>query len=280
MTFADLRNPFFKTFIFFSFLLVILGISQAFARTYKPKAEEDWITYRNERFGFRLYYPSAIYSVRTGEITDKTENAAPAEAPESEEQEADATPPIAQAIGNIAIGPAKKEPVKDSTAIKQDGPIEITGAIPEQTGNKTYKPETADENAQSAETDGEAGEDNADGSSLTLLSQDGESKIVVFGALNEDGISPREYRKILLEEFGGYDKLDYQPIGKTWFVLSGYRGDTIYYQKVMFSCGNRVVNVFSINFPTAEKSFYERLVEIMEDNFRTGRGTDTPPDCR
>jgi len=63
-------------------------------------------------------------------------------------------------------------------------------------------------------------------------------------------------------------------------VLSGYRGDTIYYQKVMFSCRNRVVNVFSINFPIVKKTYYERLVEIMEDNFRTGHGTDTPSGCR
>lgn len=290
MAFAGLNNPFFKTLVMSTILPVIFGTSQALALKHKPKAEDDWITYRNERFGFRLYYPSAIYSVQNGGKTEKTENDAPEDASETsadtpspqanEDQEAEKAPPLNKDIGNIAIGPAKKEPSKDSTAIKQDDPAEVTGAIETQTGSETYKPDTADENPQSAETDEEVEKSDSDGSSLTLLSKEGESKIVVFGALNDDRISPREYRKTLLEEFGGYDKLDYQPVGKTWFVLSGFRGDTVYYQKVMFSCGNRVVNVFSINFPIDEKAYYEPLVEIMEDNFRTGRGTDTPSNCQ
>ena len=28
--------------------------------------------------------------------------------------------------------------------------------------------------------------------------------------------------------------MTYRPRGRSWFVLSGYRGDTIYYEKVMF----------------------------------------------
>jgi hypothetical protein len=46
----------------------------------------------------------------------------------------------------------------------------------------------------------------------------------------------------------------------------------IYYQKVMFSCGDRVINALSITFPRAEKKFYEGLVEVMEDNFKPGIG--------
>ena len=151
-----------------------------------PQAEERWISYKNARFGYSLYYPSALF---------------------------EADPP----------------------------------------------PEN--------------------GGGLTLTSEDGSAKSVVFGVHNSEDLSPKEYRRILLEEFGGYDRLDYSPVSKSWFVLSGYRGETIYYQKVMFSCRNKVVNVFSVNFPTAEKPYYERLIEIMEDNFKTGRGTDTPASC-
>ena len=301
MTSGGTKNPFFKALILSSVLLVTVGASQAVAQKYRPRAEEDWITYKNERFGFRLYYPSAIYSGQTAKKTENTDDGIPADALNNEEQaaeieqlEAESAEETAQTgtsetsnaapstlnAGTIVVGPAKKEPAKDNAAIKQEGSPEFTGSIPEQSGSEAYKPETTDNNAQIAENAGTPEEDEAAGSRLTLLSEDGESKIVVFGALNKDGLSPREYRKILLEEFGGYDKLNYQPIGKTWFVLSGYRGDNIYYQKVMFSCRKRVVNVFSINFPIAEKPYYERLVEIMEDHFKTGRGTDTPRNCR
>ncbi|MBX2804797.1 MAG: hypothetical protein KTR19_02400 [Hyphomicrobiales bacterium] len=224
MTSVVPNSPLMKVLAVASALFAAIGASQAVAQKYRTKTGEDWVTYKNESYGFRLYYPSAVYAVQP---------------------EADA------------------------------GDEDITGSVDDQDEPNADGVETDDSDAtQAAEEDG-----NPDSSRLTLVTKDGESKIVVFGALNEDGVSPREYKKILIEEFGGYDKLDYQPVGRTWFVLSGFRGDSIYYQKVMFSCRNRVVNVFSINFPTDEKPYYERLVEIMEDNFKTGRGANTPSGC-
>jgi hypothetical protein len=55
-------------------------------------------------------------------------------------------------------------------------------------------------------------------------------------------------------------------------VLSGFRGENIYYQKVMFSCGGNVINALSVTFPRAEKPFYENLIEVMEDSFKPGSG--------
>jgi hypothetical protein len=45
----------------------------------------------------------------------------------------------------------------------------------------------------------------------------------VSGVDNKEGISLARYRSALLDEFGGYDALNYSPTGKSWFVLSGYR---------------------------------------------------------
>jgi hypothetical protein len=110
--------------------------------------------------------------------------------------------------------------------------------------------------------------ENGDGQ--TFLTGDGKAKIVVYATVNDERFSPAGYRETLLKEFGGYDQMDYSPTGKTWFVLSGFRGDAIYYQKVMFSCGNRVISALSVTFPRAEKKFYEGLIEVMEDSFRPG----------
>jgi hypothetical protein len=49
---------------------------------------------------------------------------------------------------------------------------------------------------------------------------------------------------------------------------------------VLFSCGDRIINIISITFPAADRAFYEGLIEVMEDNFRPGRGTDAPARCR
>jgi hypothetical protein len=120
----------------------------------------------------------------------------------------------------------------------------------------------------------------ATGEPKIFLSPDRRAKIVVSGVDNDENISLARYRATLLHEFGGYDALDYSPQGQTWFVLSGYRGDNIYYQKVLFSCGNRIINIFSITFPIADRAFYEGLIEVMEDNFRPGRRADAPARCR
>jgi hypothetical protein len=111
-----------------------------------------------------------------------------------------------------------------------------------------------------------------DGGGQIFLTADERAKIVVYGALNDEHFTPEQYRQTILKQFSGYDAIDYSPRGKTWFVLSGFRGDAIYYQKVMFSCGGRVINALSVTFPTAEKKIYEGLIEVMEDHFKPGRG--------
>ncbi len=119
-----------------------------------------------------------------------------------------------------------------------------------------------------------------EGDGRAFVTPDGRARIVVFGAHNTQALSLRDYRATVLEEFGGYDELTYSPLGKTWFVLSGFRGNTIYYQKVMFSCAGRIVNVLSISFPTEEKPRFAPMIEEIEDRFRPGRGEETPARCR
>ena len=72
----------------------------------------------------------------------------------------------------------------------------------------------------------------------------------------------------MIDNTGGYEEITYQPRGRSWFVLSGYRGDQIYYEKVMFSCGGRVVNILAIAYPTSERGQFDPMLERMEDTFK------------
>jgi len=125
----------------------------------------------------------------------------------------------------------------------------------------------------------EAGPESANGDGRAFTTPDGSARIVTFASHNTEGMSLREYRTTLLEDVGGYRELTYSPVGKTWFVLSGYRGDRIYYEKVMFSCGGRIINVLSISFPESEKPAYSPVIEKIEDRFGPGNGYDTPSGC-
>ena len=101
-----------------------------------------------------------------------------------------------------------------------------------------------------------------------FVSRDAEAKLMVGAWNNEAGQTPSEFKQWVLDNTGGYDAMTYLPRGRTWFVISGYRGDDIYYEKVMFSCGGSVVNVLAITYPKDLRRHYDPVVEQMEDSFR------------
>ena len=104
-----------------------------------------------------------------------------------------------------------------------------------------------------------------------FASEDSAAKFLAGGWVNSEGQSPESFKRWVTENVGGYDELTYRPRGRSWFVLSGYRGDQIYYEKVMFSCGGELVNVFAITYPIAERNVYDPIVERMENTFKPGR---------
>ena len=98
-----------------------------------------------------------------------------------------------------------------------------------------------------------------------------DAKFLVGGWNNRASRSPESFKQWLIANAGGYDEVTYHPRGRSWFVLSGYRGDQIYYEKVMFSCRQDIVNVIAITYPVAERKLYDPIVERMEDHFRPGQ---------
>jgi hypothetical protein len=112
--------------------------------------------------------------------------------------------------------------------------------------------------------------ENGDGSTFT--SADGRSKLTVFAAYNHENMGIEEYRATILNKFSGYDKLDYGPARGSWFVLSGERDDNVYYQKVLFSCGGRVINAFALTYPVEQKRAFDAIVTGIEKNFRSASG--------
>jgi hypothetical protein len=104
-----------------------------------------------------------------------------------------------------------------------------------------------------------------------FVSESSEAKFLVGGWNNAAGQSPETFKRWVMENVGGYDELTYRPRGRSWFVLSGYRGNTIYYEKVMFSCRGKLVNVFAMTYPVDEREIYDPVVERIENTFKPGR---------
>ena len=112
--------------------------------------------------------------------------------------------------------------------------------------------------------------DAGDGQLFT--SKDGRAKLLVGALENNEHHSPSTYQQFIARRsYPGFD-IDYAPVGRSWSVLSGERDGTIFYEKVIFSCGGGVINSFAMMYPTAQRELYDAIVEGIEDTFRAGSG--------
>ncbi|MGQ0457278.1 MAG: hypothetical protein ACT4OU_09465 [Hyphomicrobium sp.] len=105
-----------------------------------------------------------------------------------------------------------------------------------------------------------------------LVSKDGRAKLLVGAFPNADNHSLAEYREFLLtDEFAGA-AIDYAPVRQRWFVLSGVRNGEIFYQRVSFTCGGRLINSWAMLYPESERKTYDRVVEAVARTYSPGAG--------
>jgi hypothetical protein len=101
---------------------------------------------------------------------------------------------------------------------------------------------------------------------------EGDGRLLAGAFENDDGHTLESYRGFIRERsYSGFE-VSYAPRGRTWFVLSGESGTQVFYEKVMFSCGGRVINSFALIYPIASKRRFDAIVEGIENSFRPGRG--------
>jgi hypothetical protein len=105
-----------------------------------------------------------------------------------------------------------------------------------------------------------------------LVSHDGAARLVVAAFDNETAATLAEYRKHLLtENYGGAD-LDYAPVRRGSFIISGTRGDLHFYERVSFTCGGRLINSWALLYPVSERHIYDRIVEAVARTYSPGAG--------
>ena len=110
----------------------------------------------------------------------------------------------------------------------------------------------------------EAQPTNGDG--RTFRADDASLQIYAFQNIENETPASLERRLVGAE---GYENVTYSPSGSGWLVLSGFRGDTIFYEKYLFRGG--IIAAFGTEFPTVRKPFYAPIVERIEDSFRAER---------
>ena len=103
------------------------------------------------------------------------------------------------------------------------------------------------------------------------VSHDGNARLLVGALPNADGMTLKDYRQFVLNESYAGAAIDYAPIRDSWFVVSGTREGTIFYERVTFTCGGKLINSWAIIYPAAERVAYDRVVEQVARSYRAGQ---------
>lgn len=106
----------------------------------------------------------------------------------------------------------------------------------------------------------------ANGDGRRLLADDATLEIYTWE--NVDGENAATLKRRLVGT-QGYENVTYSPSGNSWLVISGFRGDNIFYEKYFFQ--NGMVSGFGMEFPESAKPRYAPIVERVENSFQAGR---------
>ncbi len=107
-----------------------------------------------------------------------------------------------------------------------------------------------------------------------LLSKDGKAKLLIGAFENSENSSLDDYRKFLLDNQWAGAAIDYAPVRQKWFVLSGTRNDEIFYERVSFTCGGKLINSWAMTYPAAERKVYDRVLEAVAKTYLPGAGKE------
>ena len=109
------------------------------------------------------------------------------------------------------------------------------------------------------------------GDGEVFLAPGGEARLLVGAFENTDGHTVASYMSFVRRESYASFPVSYAPRGQNWFVLSGEGSENVFYEKVMFSCGGRIINSFALMYPVASKRLFDPIVEAIENTFRPGQ---------
>ena len=114
----------------------------------------------------------------------------------------------------------------------------------------------------------------ANGDGRNFAAADG-AHFSVSGELNNPGDKERtipEFEAYLRSVSGGsdYAHVTYRFANAESLVLSGFRGDQVFYEKYILSQHGQVINAFVVIYPTRAKALYDPIVARMSKSFHAG----------
>ena len=115
--------------------------------------------------------------------------------------------------------------------------------------------------------------DNDDG--RRFKSADG-AEFAVFASYNAFDFDIAGYQQDALKKLDPGAAVTYQAHGDDWFVISGTKGEGIFYERHLLSHGKEMTEGFVMSYPAALKHAYDPIVGRMAKSFRSGPGFQAP----
>jgi hypothetical protein len=103
-------------------------------------------------------------------------------------------------------------------------------------------------------------------------STDGNAGLIATAAPNETGGTIESYREFVMGESYAGARFDYTPMKGNWFVLSGQKGDKIFYERITFVCQGRFIYGWQLNYPASQRRKYDAIVEAIHRGYKIGSG--------
>ena len=108
------------------------------------------------------------------------------------------------------------------------------------------------------------------GDGVVFVSRGTDARLLVGALPNSGQQTTASYQEFIARKSYAEYRIRYRPLRTSWFVLSGEGNGRIFYEKVMFSCGGRLINSFALIYPTEQRQIFDRIVERIENTFRPG----------
>ena len=112
------------------------------------------------------------------------------------------------------------------------------------------------------------------GGGLSFAGNDG-ANFLIYGSHNALEHDLAGLESFIKENRESGETITYETRGPNWFVISGTRGDTEFYERYLLSHNRSIVNGFVITYPVRLRTAYDQIVTRMSRSFRSGRGNDT-----
>jgi hypothetical protein len=106
--------------------------------------------------------------------------------------------------------------------------------------------------------------ESSNGDGRKFLSSDGSASLLVWGSHNALDESLESRYNDTLKDAGG--SIAYQVLKKNWFVISGSKGDKIFYQKTFFDDG--IFKTFLITYPRTKRQLFDPIVKEIAGSFK------------